>query len=415
MGWSATSSDPANADASAAYDTGADYNDALYPVTPVAYSFEEEYWPTLDALLQSGIGSRQSTTMQEVVRYFAMTSVVLDNLRFVLNLNYLSTLFGWSVVAPYRTSIPPVIWELTNAFDANDVGITDRWRPLYTRLANKVMPPQFGAALMEAGMPYLGDPYGHVLRVNWTALAASVLAGSTTIDQFETTLDTYLDYLENDLKTCHNVLTTFLPFRLGPILTMFKGYDPMFEEVDYNCCVNEYPNFGTASEPTNEHVMTIGEDSENGDSIIYFHKGNAPILKSVVGTPIYDVYTPAADQVYYNASFWLSGPVEMVDDQLSSVIYDGGAGPSTDVAQRYTRYFPNRWIKNENSQALLEGIGKAGLLPSLIAREEVLRANRSYLLYMFGLEPIKQVLTITGGSGVRTIQKAVGEMWAKNR
>jgi hypothetical protein len=410
--WSAISASPVNGDWSVAFDTTLTYNATLYPATPIARSFEDEYWPVLDALLQSGIGSRQTTTMYEVVRYFAMTSQVIDNLRFVLNLNYLSTLFNWAAVAPYSGSVPPVIWELTSLFDCNDVGINDRWRPLYQRLVNKVLPPYYAAALFEAGMPYLGDPYGHCVRLNWTNLAAATFAGTYTIDEFTEDIDDWLDYLESDLKTCHNVLTTFLPFKIGTILTMFKGYDPSFEEVDYNSQVASHYNFGTASEPDNETTITIGEDSENGDSLIYYHMGSAPILKSVVGTPIFDVYTPAADQIFYNASFWISGPVQIIDDQLSSVIYDG-TPPSTDVAQRYTRYYPNRWIKNASSQSLLEGIGRAGMIPCLIAREEILRANRSYLLHVMGLDAIQAVLGVTGGSGVRTIQKAVGEAWSR--
>jgi hypothetical protein len=414
LGWSDVSGSPVNQDEGAATDITSGATDQLYPVTPSAIAFEDEYWPILDALLQSGIGSRQSTTMYEVVRYFAMTSWVLDQLSFVLNLNYLSTAFNWSLIAPYTGQAPPLIWELTSLFDANDVGITDRWRPLYSRLASKVLPPNFAGVLMQERMPYIGDPYGHTVRLQWTAYAKSVFDGVYTVDEFETYIDGFLDYLESDLKTCHNVLTTFLPFKVGPIITMFRGYDPVFEEIDFNSAVKDYPNFGTTTEPTNEHTITIGEDSENGDSLIYFHKGSNPILKSVVHTPIYDVYTPAADQIYVNVSFWNSGPVVIIDDQLSSVVYDG-TGVSTDVAQRYTRYFPNRWIKHASSQSILEGKGKAGMLPSLVAREEVVRANRSYALWLFGLEAVRTVLAITGGSGVRTIQKTVAEVWKRTR
>jgi hypothetical protein len=406
-GWTAGDLTDQDDNASTHVDAGAAA--PLYPVTPMANAFAEEYWPILDSLLQSGTGTRYATSMYEVVRYYAICAEIIDILSTPLILNYLATGFDWSQIAPFSGSIPPSVWGLISLFDCNDVGIQDRWRPLYSRLSTKVMPPLFAASLMDNMMPYVANPYGHVLRVNTNWYASYVIEGTRTIDEMSDYVESLLDKLENELKMCHNTLASFTPFRVGSFPVFFKAYDPTFEEIDFNSGIAAYNGFGDTGDPDNEKVITCGTASENGDSVIFYHKGTAPMVKALMNTPIYDLVSDV-DDYFINLSCFGSHKVYFVDDNLSLISYDGSP-VLTEEAQRYMGYYPNRFLKADGASTLLEGVGKQGLMPSILAREEIIRASKLYTSLLFGVDGLKRVLSISGGSGVRTIRQSVAEAW----
>ena len=61
--------DPADLDSYAATDvTQLDPTVALFPMTPAADAFVDEYWPSLNGLLSSGLGSRFTPTQAEIIR-----------------------------------------------------------------------------------------------------------------------------------------------------------------------------------------------------------------------------------------------------------------------------------------------------------------------------------------------------------
>lgn len=389
------------------------YNDPLYAVTPCAKAFIQEYWPILDSLLQSGTGTRYPVSSDEIVRYFAFASEAIELLMVPLTLNYLSTIMKWEMVAPYTSSIPPCVWGLVDMFDAGDVGIVDRWKPLYERLAVKVFPPSFKAALMENCNPYVGNVYGHVLQMNVPQRALNVPLGVDTLEDYYDVVVSRLTYLEKNLRQTHNVLASFLPFFVGGLVSAFRGFDPMTEELNFNGTTKWIDNFGDTGDPTNEYVITCGDASENGDSVIFYHKGAAPQLKTIVMTDIYRIISDIDDE-YMNLSCWRGGPILLPDDELALIYFDGGV-VTTEAAQRVQYYVPNRFQKRTGDQSLLEGVGKAGYLPALLAREEIERANRAYANWLFGTRGLKAVLSISGGSSVRVIRREVAEAWQANR
>jgi hypothetical protein len=407
------SAGPSSQDPQAALAYPADPSDELFPITPMAEAFFNEYWPILNSLLQSGTGTRYTTTVHEVVRYYSHVIRTLELIAFPLNLNYLTTQFDWTSVAPHTTSVPPSVWGTTQLFNANDVGVADIWKPLYSRLATKVLPPDIVASCLEKSMPYIGNPWSHCLRLNCHSITAAALTG-WDISAYVQDITNRLDYLEDVMSTTHNVLASFLPFRVGNIMSMFKGYDPMYEEIDYNSGLTTFDNFGDTGDPVNHQVLTCGTESENGDSIIFFHRGDAPTVKSVVSTPCFDLIYHLTDDTFINLSVYLGGTCYAIDDDLALIAYDGSDSVST-AAQRYRRYFPNRYQKNAGSTDLSEGVGATGFLPAIIAREEYIRATKAYSKFLFGVDPLKQVLAITGGSSVRTIQQGVAETWLKSK
>jgi hypothetical protein len=397
-------------DSTAAVNTALSASADLNPITVTAQAFCEEHWPILNALLQSGTGTRYAVDRQAVIRYYSMTVTVAQMIQLPLTLNYLTTAFDWSEIAPYSPNVPPAIWELTELFDANDVGINDVWKPLFNRLATKVIPPEFCASIIENGLPYLGDQYGHVLRVNAPSAADNVLT-LWDVSAYIATIIDFLEYLENDLATTHNTLASFLPYRVGPLMTMFKGYDPMYEEIDYNSSLETFDYFGDTGDPDNTKTITCGTGSDNGDSIIFYHKGAHPMLKSVVSTAIYDEIYNVTDNTWTCLSTHKGGRVYFIDDALNLIEYNGTPTSSAE-AMRYLKYYPNRFQVINGTSRLAEGFGKAGFMPAIIAREEIIRANRAYTNFLFGNAKLKNVLSITGGSSVRTIQKLVAEAWA---
>jgi hypothetical protein len=411
-GWSESVGWDGN-DQNCAFDTSTvDPTTALYPQAPITESFLYEWWPMLDALLQSGVGTRHTTTANEVIRYFSMVSRCLELLNFPLVLNFLTTSFDWRVVAPYTSVVPPSVWGLTQLLDANDVGVADTWKPLYNRLATKVMMPTMAATIMENSMPYVSDPLGHTVHVNGPHEVTALLSGWDLQDYYNAVVG-YLDYLEDNLSNAHNVLASFLPFRVGNIITMFKGYDVIFEEVDYNSGNSDFSPWGeenTNTVPTNEWIITTGTKSENGDSIIFFHKGGVPTVKAVMMTPVFDVTDDTLD--YFTLiTAWRRDYIALLDDDLNIVTYDGTDSVS-DVAQRYRRVVTDRFQKNDGSTDLEEGVGTVGFMPAILAREEIIRTCKSYGKYLFDYDAVKRVMSVAGGSSVRSISKVVAEAWS---
>jgi hypothetical protein len=385
----------------------------LNPITPMAEAFADNHWPLLLALVESGTGSRYSTTQAEVVRYYSCVSELMAQIAFPLQLNYLLTGFDWREVAPYVPQIPPALWGMAELFNATDVGIADIWKPLYERLANKVLPPNMAAANLEATFPYLGDPSGHLLRIPMPIAAYNAMNG-WDLAPYLAGIIAMLDYLEGPLVNCHNTLASFLPWRVGHPMAMFKGYDPVYEEVDYNSSCGHYGIFGDSIDPDETAALICGTSAANGSSLTYYHRGAIPLIKSVVNTPIWDVIYDATDDEYRMITAAQSSVIVMPDDDLNLIVYDG-ADASSDAAQQYRKYYPTRYQRNSGSVAIMHGVGSVGYLASVIAMEEVERCTKFYTDWLMGNEALKSVLSITGGSSVRTIQKLVAETWANRR
>lgn len=382
----------------------------LYPMTPPTQAFVEEHWPILSSLLASGTGTRYPTTRHEVGRYYNSVIQLMQEIAFPLQLNYLTTTFDWSEIAPFSQNVPPAVWGLTELFDANDVGVNDVWKPLFDRLSTKVLPPRLAASVLETIFPYVANQYGHVIRLNAPSSVLAVIT-SWDIGTYITDIVARLDYLEDELINCHNTLASFLPYRVGSPMAMFKGYDPTFEEIDYNSGMAAVEVFGDTGDPNGHEVIEVGTAAYNGDSIIFYHKGAAPIVKTIVHTPIWDYISETFDDEYVLLSSYFSNYVTFIDDDLNLIQYTG-ADSSTAEAQRYRGYYPNRFQHNSGSNNLEEGVGKAGFLPAIIAREEIIRANKVYTNFLFGNDQMRAVLAMTGGSSVRTISKFVAEAWA---
>jgi hypothetical protein len=332
----------------------------------------------------------------------------LENILVPLQLNYLTTTFDWSQIAPYTESIPPAVWGLTELFDATDIGVADTWKPLYERLSTKVLPPNLNAAVQEGMFPYLGDPNGHVLRMNISTEAASAL-GTWTIDDYITGIMDKLDYLEGSLINCHNTLASFLPWRVGSPIAMFKGYDPTFEEIDYNSALSDYAFFGDTGDPSESRCIACGDGTSVGDSILYYHRGAIPLAKAVLNTSIWEVIDDVTDDEYMLITPVKGGGVNFLDDNLNLISYDGSPAAS-ETAQRYRDYWPTRW--NNDAGELTGGRGRKGFLPSLMSKEEVIRTTKLYTDWLFSNSIMKEVIGLTGGSSVRTIYESVARAWA---
>jgi hypothetical protein len=398
-------------DVSAAADTSTtDPTTTLYPITPMAEAFNDNHWPLLLSLLQSGTGTRYNTSLSEVVRYYSMVQVALENIMVPLQINYLTSVFDWSEVAPFSNTVPPAVWGLAELFDATDVGVADTWKPLYERLSSKVLPPNVSASIMEAGFPYLADPNGHVLRLPITG-AAEYAINEWDISTFITNIEDKLNYLESVLINCHNTLASFLPWRVGSPIAMFKGYDPVYEEVDYNSGLTQYDTFGDTGDPVESRVILCGTGTTVGDSILYYHRGGTPIAKAVLNTTIMELISGTDDEFMVISGARQSG-VSFLDDDLNLITYDGDPPIST-TAARYRLYYPNRFMTDSGEHN--GGRGTRGFLPSLLSKEEVIRTTKHYTDWLFGNDAMKNVIGLTGGSSVRVIHAAIAEQWANRR
>jgi hypothetical protein len=342
--------------------------------------------------------------MQEVVRYYSLTALTLQEILFPLQINYLTTAFPWPELPPYTDQIPPALWGLAELFDCNDIGVADVWKPLYDRLATKVLPPRFAASIMEQAFPYLGHPSSHCMRLQIPSTAAVVLE-AWDLGSYITNILTRLDYLEDELIQCHNTLASFLPWRVGPSMAMFRGYDPVYEEIDFNTGLVSHDNFGDTGDPDEADAIVTGTAVSNGDLILYHHRGEAPLVKSVINTPIFDV-TSDVDDTYINLSYGRGGSVYFVDDDLNLALYSGVAITSDNV-RRYRHHYPNRFQFAGAAEELDFGVGRIGFSIATLAREEVVRIAKRYTSYLFGDDTLRSVLAFTGGASIRTIRNEV--------
>lgn len=398
----------ADQDYDAAIDTALTYNATLNPITPIATAFVERHWPLLQSLLQSGTGSRYPTTMAEVVRYFSLTMDVLEDILFPLQLNFMTSGLDWNQIPPFDSTVPPAIWSLAELFDANDIGVADVWKPIYDRVKTKVLPPRLAAQIFESSFPYVNHISGHCVNVNASRKASAIISSWSLGNYIVDILDK-LDYLENDLIMCHNTLSSFLPWVVGNPMAMFKGYDPIYEEVDYNGTLYECAPFGDTGDPSEPNALVCGSATSNGDVITYFHKGMAPQVKSVLLTPIWEVISGTDDE-FVCITHSSGGPRHLIDDDLNLISYTSAAISSA-TAQRYRKYVPNRFQWVTGGTHLDFGASKAGFGAAIIAKEEIVRLSQRYASYLFGDDQMAKVLQYTGGASVRTIREMVMNLW----
>lgn len=350
-------------DQGAARDQTTNVTAKLYAVTPVSEAFIEEYWPILNALLQSGLGTRYTTTCPEVIRYYATVIDTLEALTFVFAINYMVTTFDWRDVSPHSDTIPPVLWDLATLFDATDVGIQETWMPLMSRLATKVLPPNFVASIMNNSMPYLSNPYGHVVNINAPTEAINAITSWDKVDLYTQIWDN-LSYLDANLSTTHNVLASFLPYRVGPVIMAFNGYNSLYEEVCYNSSVTNNTVFGDTNDPDNTTTLIVGTGAANGNSLTLYHRGLALSAQSVAENSIWDLIYNVTDDTYRILTMYKQSTLTLIDDALDIIEYDGSAC-SSDEKKRYLLYCRNRF-QDEDGTPLAQGRGACGDRKSVV-------------------------------------------------
>jgi hypothetical protein len=407
FGWSAAGS-VSDQDIGSATDTGATVTDALTPITPVAEAFAYEFWPLMNAILQSGTGTRYTTTLYEVVRYFAITMECVQLVTFPLVVNYLINHFDWRAIAPYENCEPPAIWALADLLYANDTGIADVWRPLYERVATKVLPPEMVGFMWNQCSPYCNNLNGHILNLTCHYQGTSLLV-TETLSTYIAAIVTYLDYLENDLKQCHNVLASFFPWRVGRPIIMYRGFNHVDAEIDFNSSTKAYDAFGDTTDPDEEKAIVFGTAATNEQSISFAHQGGSPTIEAVVNTAVWEL-TSDVDDTFIIQSFSTKNKQYFIDDALNLLGYDGT--PSTNEAARFLPMEPSRYQLENGTTAVIEGKGQPGMLWAIIASDELKRVVREYTKYMFGYNTLQNVLQVSGGSAVRTMTKLVADVWA---
>jgi hypothetical protein len=407
-GWSDTEG-PSSQDQSACVNMETPVTNTLYPITPAAQAFNEEHWPLLYSLLMSGLGTRYTTTMPEVVRYYSSVMTLIENISFVYALNYLTTTFDWRDVAPHSSVVPPAIWDLATMFDATDIGIQETWAPLMARISTKVLPPNYVASLLDNAMPFISNPYGHVVNCNYSGTARSCLLAWDKAGLY-TSIWERLKYIESSLATTHNVLASFLPYRVGPMFMAFRGYNSLYEETAYNTAVSTPAFFGDTGDPDNTNCLVVGSEAANGNSLTLFHRGSGLTAQSVAEQSIWDLIYDTIDDTFILLTMYLSGAKLMIDDDLNTVEFDGSA-ISSDEKRRYIRYCHNRF-QDEDGTPLAEGKGAVGFSAAIVPREEIIRIVKRHTNVLFGSADLKKVLELTGGSSVRAIRREISELWS---
>jgi hypothetical protein len=382
---------------------------ALNPITPAAEAFHEEVYPLINALLQSGAAQVRPVEESNVIRTFALTQSLLARIMPIISLNYLANRFDWSLIAPNTPGIPSVVWDIVDVMSASDTDVNDIWSPLISRLSEKVLPAAMVASIQDMYMPYLDDVFGHSVKLNVPSEFYSALS-SYDVLTYINAIKQDLSYLEDELQATHNILSTFIPYRVGPLYVQFKGYLPEYEDIGYNNALYAHDNFGDTGDPAWSVTNTVGTGSANGNTLPFFHLGYRPTGLSLINTTIFDVTEDVVDNTYINLSSVLSWNAFIVDDQMNVLLYTGLQ--STDNAiKRNRRYISSRYNFVNDTLALANGVGKPGMMVSMVSRFEIIRLNKEFLKEQMNLDAFRRVLALTAGSSGRAIFQSIADAW----
>lgn len=409
-GWSATG---IGGSSSGAYDTSVvDPSTPIYPITSIAEAFELDYYPALQALLASGLGSRYTPTSHEIVRYFAMVTKALEAAMTVVAANHIAYKMDWTQIPPHTSSVPRSAYIMAEELDASDVGLSDRWRSLLDRVSSHILPPIMASKIMINGMPRILSPFGN--QIVFQTYYPGCFWSGTGADEIETAITDYLDYIDTYLFNTANVLRSFTPWRIGQILMSTLPWNPSLSSANFNSGFEGYPIFGTTGTPGNTKTITFGESAANGDQAIFYHLGARPTLGEIVNTVMYEVYD--VDNRYRLASNWWKGEGYLLDDDGVTIVAYTTNESDSDVAIRYANYIPNRYRIDEpfigGDAGPTQGRGMAPYIASVVSTDMIIRVNQQYLLWSMGLANLKTIASLAGGASLRTIRDALREQWA---
>jgi hypothetical protein len=402
--------DPAGSSGASTDVTTADPTTILYPQNPLADGFLNEYWPSLNSLLSSGLGSRFTPTKYEIVRYFAMSCKLLELIVPVLQANHLAYKMDWSVIAPYTSSVPNSAYGIASSYDATNVGMNDRWRPYIDRIAEHVLPPIISAEIMINAFPMVGTPFGHQLVVS---SYDPTDAYSDDPDAVEIQISALLDYLDVELVQTANLLRTFTPWRIGVPRMATKLYNSMYATALYNSGFTAKSGFGAVL-PENTHVITVGSAATNGDEMIFYHLGARPTISEIINTTVIENVDDATD--YYRLlSNWNRNTGVLIDDNGVDIILYSDNESSGATAIRYANYVSNRFRVDEpfagGDPGPAQGRGQVPYMASNLSTDMVYRTNRDYFLHTMGIDNIREIALHAGGASMRTLRDTLRPLW----
>jgi hypothetical protein len=386
----------------------ADPTTELYPMTPLADGFLNEYWPSLNGLLSSGLGTRFTPSSAEIIRYFAIAIRAYEWILCVLQANHLAYKMDWTNIGPNTPGAPSCAFNFADSWDATNVGINDRWRPYIDRLAEHVLPPVLVAELNIHAFPMVATPFGHQLVIS--SLNPTYFWNYSP-DTIETIVSDYLDYLDTTLVQTANVLKTFTPWRIGVPAMATKNYSARHATGLYNSGFQAYPAWGSTL-PVTSHAATIGSSSPNGDQAIIYHLGNRPTIGELVNTAIFEL----SDTEEYSAicNRIADKAYVVADNGVDILSYADNESDSAETI-RYANYIPNRFRIDEPfvgaDAGPTQGRGQVPYLSSIVSTDQVYRVNRDYLLYQMGISNIRDIALIAGGSSMRELRDSIRPFW----
>jgi hypothetical protein len=385
----------------------------FYPYTPIAQAFDKEYWPAIQTMLSSGLGSRYTPTHTEVLLYLGHVTSAYQKLLTVMAIHHASNGMDWSVLPPNTPSVPSFLYEAALNLDATNVGMADRWRPYIDRISQHILPTKYAAKLAVDHMPRVATAFGQQIQISSAFI--DEYYSPTAADNLESDIRTHLDFIDNKLASTSNVLRTFIPWRIGDIPMGTISWSPEFAAVNYNSGIEDQGAVQGGTVP-NYDAIVVGDNSNNGSQGVFYHLGNRATVAELVNTSVFEAFTDSVngDKTRLLTLTNHSKYMLVADNGVDVVMYDSSTTDGA-TAIRYASYCPNRFRMDEPNVGVItppdQGRGSVPYLTSTFTLDQIIRLTEQYFLDLFSLATVQTVSRATAGASLRTASLTVSKLW----
>jgi hypothetical protein len=385
---------------------------ALLPVTVAAQYLEDDVWPILQRLMESGTGSRATASFSEFVRYTSMVHVVYDHLRYILTINYLAFEYDWTKVFPYSGVVPQVIYDLAEDLDATDVGVASRWLPYIRRLEQLVMWPRIVDQIKRQMTPMMTSGPGGRMMI--PTPRNNFLQG-TDADDIEGRIAELLDYIKVNMHAFSALLTSFIPFNVGAMdpwsMANVGAVDINRESGWWNSGVSTTSTFGDAGDPTiKESTMVTTSSTSDVTTLnaLYHTNYPQPTWGEIKNASIFVLHDEAVDDTYALLTKHQIRKITIVDDNGTKLTYDGTDYPDTDGSNlfRYDHFTASRYVSSNNG-GITHGKLRSETIGAEIPFTPIKRLMRTEIRYDYNIELMTEIAQQMAGASLRELRSVI--------